>query len=54
MNGVHHGEFLGRPATGRRFSAGQIHLFRVADGKIAEHWAKRDDAGMMRQLGFFD
>lgn len=45
-------EFMGRPATGRRFAMKQVHIFRVADGKVAEHWACRDDVGMMRQLGF--
>lgn len=49
--GTHDGEFLGRPPTGRRFAAQQIHVFRVEDGRIAEHWACRDDVGMMRQLG---
>jgi len=52
FSAIHTGEFMGRPATGKPFSASQTHLFRVEDGKIAEHWANRDDAGMMRQLGF--
>jgi predicted ester cyclase len=26
-------------------------MFRFKDGKIAEHWAVRDDLGMMQQLG---
>ena len=26
-------------------------MYRVLDGKIAEHFASRDDVGMMRQLG---
>jgi predicted ester cyclase len=37
--------------TGRRHEVTQIHMFRIADGKIAEHWAARDDLGMLRQLG---
>lgn len=49
--GTHRGEFLGRPPTGRSFAVQQIHLFRVSDGQIAEHWATRDDVGMMHQLG---
>jgi len=49
--GTHEGEFLGRAPTGRSFAVQQIHVFRVEDGRIAEHWACRDDAGMMRQLG---
>jgi hypothetical protein len=27
------------------------HVYRVADGRIREHWAVRDDLGMLRQLG---
>jgi predicted ester cyclase len=34
-----------------RFSARQTHWFRVADGKLAEHWATRDDLTAMIQLG---
>ena len=49
--GTHTGEFLGHAPTGRRFSVQQIHIFRIEDGQIAEHWACRDDAAMLRQLG---
>ena len=49
--GTHEGEFLGREPTGSSFAVQQIHLFRVSAGQIAEHWAARDDVGMMRQLG---
>jgi predicted ester cyclase len=27
------------------------HMWRLDDGKIVEHWAVRDDLGMMQQLG---
>jgi steroid delta-isomerase-like uncharacterized protein len=50
MHATHAREFMGRPATGKRFSAKQIHIFRMAGGRIAEHWAARDDLGMMRQI----
>ena len=49
--GTHTGEFLGAPPTGRRFEIEAIHLYRIQDGKVAEHWAKRDDLGLARQLG---
>lgn len=39
------------PPTGKRFSARQTHWFRVADGRLAEHWATRDDLQAMIQLG---
>ena len=39
------------PPTGKRFSAQQSHWYRVRDGKLAEHWAVRDDLSAMMQLG---
>jgi predicted SnoaL-like aldol condensation-catalyzing enzyme len=27
------------------------YMFRVMDGKITEHWAVRDDLGMLQKLG---
>jgi predicted ester cyclase len=41
----------GLAATRRRFSAAQTHWFRVRDGRLAEHWATRDDLTAMVQLG---
>ena len=45
------GEFMGVPATGRSYTIGEIHWFRLADGKIAEHWHQHDALGLMKQLG---
>jgi lactoylglutathione lyase len=28
-----------------------MHLWRVVDGQIVEHWACRDDRGLLRQVG---
>jgi ketosteroid isomerase-like protein len=39
------------PPTGKRFSSRQSHWYRVGDGKLAEHWATRDDLPTMLQLG---
>jgi predicted ester cyclase len=50
-SGTHEGEFFGHPPTGKRFSAEQVHWFRLADAKVVEHWAVRDDLGQMQQLG---
>ena len=36
---------------GKSFSVEHIHIYRLAEGKIAEHWVVRDDLGMMLQLG---
>jgi predicted ester cyclase len=40
------------PPTGKPFAMTQSHWFRLADGRIIEHWASRDDLGMARQLGW--
>jgi nogalonic acid methyl ester cyclase / aklanonic acid methyl ester cyclase len=45
------GELYAQPPTGRRFEAEHVHIWRVADGRLAEHWMFRDDIGTMRQLG---
>jgi predicted ester cyclase len=39
------------PPTGRSFVARQSHWFRVQDGRLAEHWATREDLPAMLQLG---
>lgn len=39
------------PPTGKRFEARQTHWFRVENGKLAEHWATREDLPAMLQLG---
>jgi steroid delta-isomerase-like uncharacterized protein len=41
----------GTEPTGESFSVQVIHLFRVANGEITEHWAGRDDLGLHWQLG---
>ncbi len=51
MTGTHEGELAGIAPTGKRVAAQQSHWFRVQDGKLAEHWAVRDDLGMLQQLG---
>jgi lactoylglutathione lyase len=41
----------GVPASGRRVAWTFIHIWRVEAGLIAEHWACRDDVGLLAQLG---
>jgi steroid delta-isomerase-like uncharacterized protein len=33
-----------------RFSVEHIHIYRVADGRLAAHWVVRDDLTMLKQL----
>lgn len=43
-------QFGGREPTGRTIVAEAVHIFTVKDGRLAEHWAVRDDLGVLRQL----
>ena len=40
------------PPTGRTFSSTQTHWFRLAGGKVIEHWANRDDLATAQQGGW--
>jgi predicted ester cyclase len=51
VSGTHAGDFMGAAPTGRSFSVQHMHMYRVRDGKLVEHWACRDDLGQLRQLG---
>lgn len=55
VEGRHTGPFLPQigavEPTGKPFSWAHVHIFRVADGLIAEHWAVRDDLGLAKQVG---
>lgn len=51
LRGTHQGEFMGIPPTGKPITVSNIHILRLVDGKIVEHWGHGDDMGMMQQLG---
>ncbi len=40
------------PPTGKTFASTQTHWLRIAEGKVIEHWANRDDLGMAVELGW--
>jgi len=50
-SGTHVGDFLGIPATNKSFSVAGIDIYRVSDGKLAEHWHVVDQLAMLQQLG---
>jgi predicted ester cyclase len=44
--------FRGVPTPpGERFSVEHVHIYRLTDGRISEHWVVRDDLGMMLNIG---
>ena len=51
FTGTHRGDFFGLPPTGQTVTVSSIHIFRIDEGRIVEHWANSDDLGMLRQLG---
>lgn len=54
MTGTHRASILpflgGIAPTGRRVEWNFIHVFRIAGGRIAEHWARRNDLEVIRGL----
>mgnify|MGYP002777051020 CR=1 FL=1 len=49
--GTHQGELMGIPPTGRSVKFSVVHIDRIIDGKIVEHWGQGDTFAMMQQLG---
>jgi steroid delta-isomerase-like uncharacterized protein len=50
--GTMKGEFAGMPPSGKTAKWEAIHISRIKDGKIVEHWMVQDQLGMLQQLGF--
>ena len=48
--GTHQGVYFGVAPTGKRLRFTSCDIFRVADGRIAEHWGMGDIAGVLAQL----
>jgi steroid delta-isomerase-like uncharacterized protein len=48
--GTQQGPLYGVAPTGKRLSFTSCDIFRIADGKIAEHWGMGDIAGVLAQL----
>lgn len=54
LHGTHHASTMpllaSVPVSNRPVSWTFIHLWRVADGQVVEHWACRDDMGLLDQV----
>ncbi|MBD1844369.1 ester cyclase [Cyanobacteria bacterium FACHB-63] len=48
---THSGAFQGLPPTGKQIRLSIMHIDRVHNGKILEHWGQGDALGLMQQLG---
>jgi steroid delta-isomerase-like uncharacterized protein len=51
FSATHDHTVRGIPPTGKRFTFRTIDIWRVEDGKFAEHWDLTDTAEVLRQLG---
>jgi predicted ester cyclase len=52
MTMTHSGQpMFGAPASGKRVQVTGTSIYRVADGRIVEHWADMDFLGVLQQLG---
>lgn len=50
FSGLHVGDFQGVAATNRTVESQQIHVWRMKDGLVIEHWPQLDDAALLRQM----
>ena len=50
-SGTMKGDFAGMPATGKHATWNEVHIARVANGMLVEHWPVIDQLGMLQQLG---
>ena len=53
FEGTHRGVFRGFPPTNKTCVQAQMHMVRFVKGKVVEHWAVRDDLGLIQQIGIF-
>lgn len=49
--GRHTGAWIGKTATGNKLNYDVVDIFRVQDGKIAEHWDVADTFKLFSQVG---
>lgn len=51
FTGTNTGPFMGMPPTGKQVKTTGMSIFRIANGKIVEHWGENDALGTFQQLG---
>jgi steroid delta-isomerase-like uncharacterized protein len=49
--GTMKGAFAGMAPSGKTATWEAIHITRIKDGKVVEHWQVQDQLGMLQQLG---
>ena len=51
FQGTHQGDLMGIPPTGKQVAFSVVHIDRIVNNKIVEHWGQGDIQGLMEQLG---
>ncbi len=51
FRGTHQGELMGISPTNKQIEFSVVHIDRIINGKVVEHWGQADVFGMMQQLG---
>lgn len=51
-SGTMRGPFAGMQPSGKHATWTEMHIVRMRNGKVVEHWGQVDQFGMMQQLGF--
>jgi predicted ester cyclase len=51
LSGIHSGDFLGHPPTGKRFTVRNVQVLGFRDGKASDRWGSTDELGILQQLG---
>jgi predicted ester cyclase len=51
IRGVHEGDLMGSPPTGRAVAFAMITISRFEDGRIAEEWEIADTVALLAQIG---
>lgn len=48
---THKGSMMGEPPTSKRIVWSEIHIYRLKDGKVCEHWAEIAMMELLQQIG---
>ncbi|MBE9189471.1 ester cyclase [Gloeocapsopsis crepidinum LEGE 06123] len=51
FRGTHLAEIMSIPPTGKQVAFSVVHIDRVINGKVVEHWGQADIMALMQQLG---
>jgi predicted ester cyclase len=48
---THKGSMMGEKPTNKRVAWSEIHIYRLQDGKVKEHWAEISTMELLQQIG---